>query len=71
MRTEVTSMSESYSHTVLSFLIVLSFYRCAFVCMFLFNSVNYVFLLLCIEDRGSTVVKVLCYKSEGPWFDSR
>ena len=22
-------------------------------------------------DRGSTVVKVLCYKSEGLWFDSR
>jgi len=22
-------------------------------------------------DRGSTVVKVLCYKSEGRWFDSR
>ena len=21
------------------------------------------------EDRGSTVVKVLCYKSEGRWFD--
>jgi len=21
------------------------------------------------EDRGSTVVKVLCYKSEGLWFD--
>ena len=21
-------------------------------------------------DRGSTVVKVLCYKSEGPWFNS-
>ena len=20
-------------------------------------------------DRGSTVAKVLCYKSEGPWFD--
>ena len=20
-------------------------------------------------DRGSTVVKVLCYKSEGRWFD--
>ena len=20
-------------------------------------------------DRGSTVVKVLCYKSEGPWFN--
>ena len=23
------------------------------------------------RDRGSTVVKVLCYKSEGRWFDSR
>ena len=22
-------------------------------------------------DRGSTVVKVLCYKSEGCWFDPR
>ena len=26
-------------------------------------------LLVCIGDRGSTVVKVLCYKSEGRWFD--
>ena len=24
-----------------------------------------------LGDRGSTVVKVLCYKSEGRWFDSR
>ena len=24
-----------------------------------------------IGDRGGTVVKVLCYKSEGRWFDSR
>ena len=24
-----------------------------------------------IPDRGGTVVKVLCYKSEGLWFDSR
>jgi len=24
-----------------------------------------------IGDRGSSVVKVLCYKSEGRWFDSR
>ena len=24
---------------------------------------------MCIGDRGSTVVKVLCYKSEGRWFD--
>jgi len=23
-----------------------------------------------VGDRGSTVVKVLCYKSEGRWFDS-
>ena len=26
-------------------------------------------LLLLLGDRGSTVVKVLCYKSEGRWFD--
>jgi hypothetical protein len=24
-----------------------------------------------IGNRGGTVVKVLCYKSEGRWFDSR
>ena len=24
-----------------------------------------------VWDRGSTVVKVLCYKSEGRWFESR
>ena len=24
-----------------------------------------------VGDRGGTVVKVLCYKSEGGWFDSR
>jgi len=27
--------------------------------------------ILIIGDHGSTVVKVLCYKSEGRWFDSR
>ena len=26
-------------------------------------------VLISIGDRGSTVVKVLCYKSEGRWFD--
>jgi len=29
------------------------------------NSENYQYKL----DRGSTVVKVLCYKSEGRWLD--
>ena len=28
-------------------------------------------LALAIGDRGGTVVKVLCYKPEGRWFDSR
>jgi len=28
-------------------------------------------LLLVIGGRGGTVVKALCYKSEGRWFDSR
>ena len=27
--------------------------------------------LTSLDDRGSTVVKVLCYKSDGRWFDSR
>jgi len=26
-------------------------------------------LVLYLLDRGSTMVKVLCYKSEGRWFD--
>ena len=41
------------------------------------NGVHFIIsLVLCIRvlhylgDRGSTVVKVLCYKSEGRWFDS-
>jgi len=30
---------------------------------------NYLIHILPNEDRGSTVVKVLCYKSESRWFD--
>jgi len=26
-------------------------------------------VLISVGDRGGTVVKVLCYKSEGRWFD--
>ena len=26
-------------------------------------------VLISVRDRGSTVLKVLCYKSEGRWFD--
>ena len=26
-------------------------------------------VLICVGDRGGTVVKMLCYKSEGRWFD--
>jgi len=26
-------------------------------------------ILRVLKDRGSTVVKVLCYNSEGRWFD--
>jgi hypothetical protein len=46
-----------------------------------YRQLNYVKLSYSIEiienlnreigDCGSTVVKVLCYKSEGRWFDSR
>ena len=30
---------------------------------------NYVCVYQLTRNRGSTVVKVLCYKSEGRWFD--
>jgi len=30
---------------------------------------NFIYLFTNMGDRGSTVVKVLCYKSEGRWFD--
>ena len=35
------------------------------------NQVLVIFLKVKVQfgDRGSTVVKVLCYKSEGRWFD--
>ena len=36
-----------------------------------FKFLYFLFLLSLHGDRGSTVVKVLCYKSEGRWFDSR
>jgi len=37
-------------------------------CLFvLFSCCIYV----CLGDRGSKMVKVLCYNSEGRWFDSR
>jgi hypothetical protein len=40
---------------------------CARVMALLDISVSY----LVFGDRGGTMVKVLCYKSEGRWFDSR
>ena len=35
------------------------------------DSLEFAFRLYIFGDRGSTVVKVLCYKSEGRWFDPR
>jgi len=29
----------------------------------------YIYIYIYIGNRGGTVVKVLCYKSEGRWFD--
>jgi len=41
----------------------------------LWNNRNFVrnetYISCCLGDRGSTVVKVLCYRSEGRWFDLR
>jgi len=33
------------------------------------TNIIYIYIYICIWDHGSTVVKVLCYKSEGRWFD--
>jgi len=33
------------------------------------TDLNFTILHYLMGDRGSTVVKVLCYKSEGRWFD--
>ena len=30
---------------------------------------KFIVVLACVGDRGSSVVKVLCYKSEDRWFD--
>jgi hypothetical protein len=37
----------------------------------IFMSCVYVHTDIECGERGSTVVKILCYKSEGRWFDSR
>jgi len=41
-------------------------YMCVCICEYIYLFI-YLFTYL-FGDRGSTVVKVLCYKSEGRWF---
>ena len=36
----------------------------------LLTFLNFIDAPIQVGDRGGTVVKVLCYKSEGRWFDS-
>jgi len=31
----------------------------------------FIVFIFALGDRGSTVLKVMCYNSEGRWFDSR
>jgi len=38
------------------------------ICLFIYELIN---ARMYVGYRGSTVVKVLCYKSEGRWFDPR
>ena len=40
------------------------------VCIYIYIYV-YIYVYIYMGDRGSTVFKVLCYKWEGRWFDSR
>ena len=49
-------------------------FRCAPVCgtcSVAFDLHDFIPLTIFDGDRGGTVVKVLCYKSVGRWFDSR
>ena len=39
-----------------------------FVCLYYSRNISQLYSYTC-GDRGSTVVKVPCYKSEGRWFD--
>jgi len=41
------------------------------ISVYVFCAKHFVLLKITTGNRGSTVVKVLCYKSEGRWFDSR
>jgi len=43
------------------------------LCRYCGTSLAFLFILLSIHagNRGGTVVKVLCYKSDGRWFDPR
>jgi hypothetical protein len=48
-----------------------AWYQSILLVSYLFCQYNYYSYLSTGEDRSGTVVKVLCYKSEGRWFDSR
>jgi len=40
------------------------------VCVYIYTHTPSILIYIySMGDRGSTVVKVLCYKSEGRWFD--
>jgi hypothetical protein len=47
--------------------------RICFVTIFLcwLQAILYTWYVVVFGDRGGTVLKVLHYKSEGRWFDSR
>jgi hypothetical protein len=57
----------SYRYTNMYFTYVTSFVKGQISSRNLYAN-NFLFVILC-GDRFSTVVKVLCYKSEGRWFD--
>ena len=44
---------------------------CVYKTLFVFGVFANVICYMHMGDRGGTVVKALCYKSEGRWFDSR
>ena len=76
-----TVVDVTHTHTYICVCVCVCVCVCTYVCVYIYkseikfsrNAVQNITntLKVIMGDRGGTVVKVLCYKLEGRWFDSR
>jgi len=74
--TSISYLDSLWAHSVLfceldGFKNLIKYTSCIFFCTVQCSTGWSKILWAPVSARGSTVVKVLCYKSEGRWFDSR